>query len=357
MIATAGAADFGRTIDVIGGSGVVDAIIAIFVPPLVTQAADVARAISAAAERLPAEVAVLTVLMTDAEAAALLRRGGRPMAAFAFPEDAARALGHAARYGAWRRAPAGRFPDFDDCRPDEAAALIAHALGTGDGWLGPADVARLLDCYGIPMPAWREAQDAESAQREAAQLGGRIALKALAPGLVHKSDAGGVAVDLRPAQVQRAADRMAARVTKAGYATDGFLVQAMAPTGVELIVGVVQDRAFGPLVACGAGGTSTELLGDVAVRLTPLSDLDAREMLRSLRTFRLLEGYRGSPPCDVPGVEELLLRVSALVEAHPEVAEMDLNPVIALGDGPIAVDARVRVEPPPSGPPLPSTTG
>jgi acetate---CoA ligase (ADP-forming) len=357
MIATASASDFRRVIETVGRAGVVDAIVAIFVPPLVTEAADVALAISTAAERIPPEVAVLTVFMADAEAGMLLRRQGRPMASFTFPEDAARALGHAARYGAWRDAPAGRIPVFEDCRPDEAAAVIAHALGAGGGWLGAAEVARLLDCYGVRMPAWRHAQDASAAEREATELGGRVALKALAPGLVHKSDAGGVAVGLRPAQVARAAARMAERVAKAGYTPSGFLVQAMAPAGVELIVGVVQDRAFGPLLACGAGGTSTELLGDVAVRLTPLSDLDAHETLRALRMFPLLEGYRGAPPCDVPALEELLLRVSALVEAHPEVAEMDLNPVVALPDGAVAVDARVRLEPPPSRPPLPSVAG
>jgi acetyl coenzyme A synthetase (ADP forming)-like protein len=354
MIATASASDFRRVVEAVGRAGVVDSIIAIFVPPLVTEAADVADAISAAAERIPPEVAVLTVFMADAEAALRLRRQGRLMAAFAFPEDAARALGHAARYGAWRAAPAGRIPEFGDCRPDEAAAVIARALGNGGGWLDATDVARLLDCYGVRMPAWRRAGDAGEAGREADELGGRIALKALAPGLVHKSDAGGVAVGLRPREVARAAERMAARVAKAGYEPDGFFVQAMAPAGVELIVGVVQDRAFGPLLACGAGGTSTELLGDVAVRLTPVSDIDARDMLRSLRTFPLLEGYRGAPPCDVPAVEELLLRVSALVEDHPEVVEMDLNPVVALPDGALAVDARLRVEPPPSRPRLPA---
>ena len=147
---------------------------------------------------------------------------------------------------------------------------------------------------------------------------------------------------------------MGARIERAGFSLDGFLVQEMAPEGVELIVGVVQDRQFGPLLACGAGGTSTELLGDVSVRLTPLSVADAREMLRSLRLFPLLEGYRGAPAADVAALEELLLRVAALVEAHPEVAEMDLNPVVALATGPVAVDARVRVEMPPPATAFPS---
>jgi len=128
----------------------------------------------------------------------------------------------------------------------------------------------------------------------------------------------------------------------------------MAPQGVELIVGVVQDPAFGPLIAAGAGGTSTELLGDVQARLTPLTDLDAHEMLRSLRLFPLLDGYRGAPACDIAALEELLLRVSALVEAHPEVVEMDLNPVIVLTDGVLAIDARVLLETPPPPPVRPS---
>ncbi len=346
MIATASAADFRHAIEVVGRSGAVDAIIAIFVPPLVTEAVDVAAAITRAVERVPPELAVLAVFM--AQESVELRRDGRPMAVYTFPEDAARALGHAARYGAWRAAPAGEIPHFPDARPDEAAAVIARALGGGGGWLDAADVAQLLDCYGVRMPAWRRADDAAAAERAAVELGGRVALKALAPGLVHKSDAGGVRIGLRPAAVGREAARMGARIDRAGYSIDGFLVQEMAPEGVELIVGVVQDRQFGPLLACGAGGTSTELLGDVSVRLTPLSVADAREMLRSLRLFPLLDGYRGAPRCDVEGLEELLLRVSALVEAHPEVAEMDLNPVVALPDGPIAVDARVRVEAPPS---------
>jgi acyl-CoA synthetase (NDP forming) len=128
----------------------------------------------------------------------------------------------------------------------------------------------------------------------------------------------------------------------------------MAPAGVELLVGVVQDRAFGPLVACGAGGTASELLGDVAVRLTPLTDTDAGEMLRALRLSPLLDGYRGAPRCDVDALQELLLRVGALVEAHPEVAEMDLNPVVALPEGPVVVDARIRLERQAPVPELPS---
>jgi acyl-CoA synthetase (NDP forming) len=125
----------------------------------------------------------------------------------------------------------------------------------------------------------------------------------------------------------------------------------MVGEGVELLVGVVHDALFGPVVACGAGGTAVELLKDVAVRITPLTEVDAAEMVRSLQTFPLLEGYRGAPRADVAALEDLLLRVSALVEAHLEIAELDLNPVRALADGVMVADARVRVEA--VSPPLP----
>jgi len=354
MVATATADDYRRVIETVAHPDIADAIIAIFIPPLVTEATDVALAISQAAEKMPEELTILTVFMTEDNKTLELHRAGRAIPSYTFPEDAARALGHAARYGAWRGGAAGSIPVFEDCRSDEAAAVIAHALGVGGEWLEPADVAQLLDCYGVRMPASREVADVAGARDAAVEIGGLLALKAIAPGLLHKSDAGGVAVGLAPDQVEQAARKMVGAVKRAGFATDGFLVQAMAPVGVELLVGVVQDRAFGPLLACGAGGTGVELLGDVQVRLTPLSDLDAGEMLRSLKLFPLLDGYRGATPCDVPAIEELLLRVSVLVEAHPEIAEMDLNPVIALADGPIVVDARIRLESQAPGPEFPS---
>jgi acyl-CoA synthetase (NDP forming) len=126
----------------------------------------------------------------------------------------------------------------------------------------------------------------------------------------------------------------------------------MAPEGVEMIVGMVHDGSFGPVMVCGAGGTAAELLKDVAMRIVPLTDLDADEMVRSLRTFPLLDGYRGRPKADVHSLEEVLLRVATMVEAHPEIAEMDLNPVIVTPTGSIVADARIRIEAAPQRPPL-----
>jgi acyl-CoA synthetase (NDP forming) len=128
----------------------------------------------------------------------------------------------------------------------------------------------------------------------------------------------------------------------------------MAASGVEMLVGMVHDPVFGPVVACGGGGTTAEVIGDVAVRLTPVTDRDAAEMVESLRTYPLLVGYRGAAPVDVAALEDVVLRLSALVDAHPEIVEVDLNPVIATPDGATVVDARMRVEPAPPRLPWPS---
>jgi acyl-CoA synthetase (NDP forming) len=189
------------------------------------------------------------------------------------------------------------------------------------------------------------ADDSRGAAKVAAEIGGRVALKALGPEIVHKTDLGAVRLGLSGHQeVSDAAAEIDEGLHRADLEREHFLVQAMVEGGVEMLVGVVGDAVFGPVVACGAGGVEAELLNDVAVRLSPLTTLDADEMLRSLATFPLLTGYRGAPEVDLGRLRELLLRISAMVEAHQEIAELDLNPVMASADGVIAVDARVRVE-------------
>jgi acetyl coenzyme A synthetase (ADP forming)-like protein len=346
MLATASAQSYGDAIEALIQSEACDAIIAIFVPPLVTDPHDVAAAIQAAAASPGSarRVPVAAVFMSGDGPPSELSTQSLRIPVFEFPEDAARALAHAARYGRWRRRPRGRVVQPAGCRPLEAASLIARELAAGAQWLGPTPVAALLDCYGLPLVATRVVDGAEAAVAAAAQLGGRVALKAVARGLVHKTDAGGVLLDLSgDRQVRGGARRIERAVSAAGHELEGLVVQPMAAAGVELLVGMVHDESFGPVMACGAGGTSTELLSDVSVRITPLSDLDVKEMLRSLRTFPLLAGYRGAPPCDLRALEDLLERMSALVEAHPEIVELDANPVIARPHGVEIVDARIRV--------------
>ena len=274
----------------------------------------------------------------------MLRSGTPRIPAYAFPEDAVRALARAADYARWRVIGQEEPAAVADARTDEAAAPRA-ALGDGGGWLGPGDVATLLDCYGIVRVEGRVAHSGEEVVRIAHDLGGPVAVKAVAAGLVHKTDAGGVTLGLSSAAALRRAVRaVRGAVAGAGFELDGLLVQRMAPPGVEMLAGVVQDPSFGPVIACGAGGTVVELVHDVAVRITPLTTGDAHDMVRSLRTFPLLDGYRGAERADVAALEDTLLRISALVEAHPEVAELDANPVIVTPDGATVVDARVRVE-------------
>ena len=348
MLATASGEDYAAALRTLSGDERVDAIVAIFTPPLVTRSADVASAIRDAAAALGRRVPLLAVFISAEGAPSELCAGPVSVPAFRYPEEAATALARAVRYGNWRDRDPGVVPELTDLREAEATAVIATALTRGPGWLTPSEVADLLGCYGVEMPESRLVHSPTAAGKAVHALGGAVVVKAISPTLLHKTEAGGVRVGLQGrAETVRAAREIADRVERAGHRLDGFLVQQQLPVGVELLVGVVGDPLFGPLVACGAGGVTAELLRDVEVRLTPLTDRDTHEMLRSLRTFPLLEGYRGSPRADLPAVEQLLLRVGALVDAHPEVVEMDLNPVIAAPDGARVVDARVRVEPAP----------
>jgi len=336
MIASATPDDYERAIRAVAGSGEVDALIVIFIPPLATSAPEVAAAIGRAGDGgLP----VLGVFVGGG------LRAATSVPVFAYPEDAARALARAARWTEWRDRPEEPAWHASDARSDEARALVAAALGRGESWLAPAEVGELLSCYGIRLVESRTASTPAEAADAAADLGGPVAVKAYGAGLLHKTEAGAVALGLDgPDAVVTAAAAMALRLGAAGTAPEGFLVQRMAGAGVEMIVGVVQDPLFGPVVACGAGGTAVELLKDVSVRLTPLTESEADAMIRGLTTFPLLDGYRGRPKADVAALRGLVLRLGALAEDVPEVAEVDLNPVIVEADRAGVVDARVRLE-------------
>ena len=372
LLAAAPPGRYQQAIELVASSGEADAVVVIHIPPLAgatehgsdqaadqvtehgsDQAADqVTAAIGQAAARAPAEVTLLAVLMRAAGVPAQLHTGPRPIPCYAFPEEAARALARAAQRGQWLRQPEGQLPELPGIRHDEAAALVAHALADGPRWLTVEEAARLLGCYRLPLAPWRLAPTPQQAGLLAEELAGPVAVKAIAPGLLHKTEAGAVRLDLTGRQaVTHAAADLTRALAASGHPPEGFLVQRMASGVAELLVGVVHDATFGPVVAVGAGGTSAELLGDVAVRLAPLTDRDPGELLRSLKTFPLLDGWRGTPRADLAALEDLLLRIGALADDHPEIAELDCNPVIAGPDGATIVDVRVRVEQP--APPLP----
>ena len=351
MIASASAADYFRAIEIVANDNNIDAMIVIFTPPLVTRAEDVAEAIVKAVKKLGATKPIMAVFLSAQGAPEELRSPDFRIPSYPFPETAAIALARAARYREWRERPETRAPAFTDVRRDEAAAVVAAALCRGDGWLTAEEIAVLMSCYGLPLVEQRVVSTAEEAGLAAAEIGGNIALKGIAPGVIHKTEAGAVRLQLTGAeQVRAAAHKMSEQLTAAGQSPTGFVVQRMAGKGVEMLVGVVHDPQFGPVVACGAGGVQVELLRDVSVRLTPLSKEDASEMIRSLKTYPLLTGFRGAPACDVAALEDALLRVSAMVEDIPQISELDCNPLVVHERGATILDARVRikaVDPPP----------
>jgi acetyl coenzyme A synthetase (ADP forming)-like protein len=353
MLAAATGKDYERAIYVLGGCEEIDAIIVIFTPPLITKSAEVIRAIHRAARSLPRAIPVLSVFMSKQAAPRVVESGGVRIPHYPFPEEAARALSLVAGYGAWRARPDERVEEIEGVDGDRAAAIISTALGADPVWMESGAVMELLTCYGIPVVETRLADSPNEAGHEAKRIGGEVALKAVATGVLHKSDAGAVRLHLKgEGRVERAAKEMSDTLELTGHRVSAFQVQPMVAEGVEMLVGVVQDQHFGPVLACGAGGTATELLKDVAVRITPITRGDADRMVRSLRTFPQLDGYRGAPRADVAALEDVLLRVSALVEAHSEIVEMDLNPLVVHPTGATVVDARIRLEPSAHKPPI-----
>lgn len=344
MIASASADDYHKAIGIVAADENVDALIVIFIPPLVTRTEDVARAIVAAVGALNRSKPLVTVFLSARGIPEELQSADVRIPTYAFPETAAIALARAARYREWRERPETPARRFADIRTDEAAGVVATALSRGDGWLKADETAALLSCYGLPLVEQRIAATINDAAVAAEELGGEVALKAIAAGVIHKTEAGAVRLHLNGAEQARAVAReMSEELQAKGLSPRGFLVQRMAEKGVEMLVGVVHDPQFGPVVACGAGGVQVELLRDVSVRLTPLSREDASEMIRSLKTYPLLTGFRGAPACDVGALEEALLRMSAMVEDIPQIAELDCNPLIVLEKGVVILDARVSV--------------
>lgn len=339
MIASAPAEHYRQAIEIVGSDENVDSLIVIFTPPLVTRAGDVARSIVEAMQHIDKDKPLLSVFLSAHDAPKELHASQVHIPSYSFPETAAIALARATRYRQWRDRRETYPSRFADIRTDEAAAVVAAALARGEGWLTPAEVAQICSCYGLPLIEQRVVSSVAEAGAAAAEIGGEIALKAIARGLVHKTEAGAVKLHLNGADAVRAA----AAEMRERLSPSGFVVQQMARRGVEMLVGVVHDPQFGPVVACGAGGVQVELLKDVSIRLTPLANEDASEMIRELKTYPLLTGFRGSVPCDVAALEDGLLRVSAMVEDLPQIAELDCNPFMVHETGATILDARIRV--------------
>jgi acetyl coenzyme A synthetase (ADP forming)-like protein len=320
LLGSANAASYERVLPLVLADPNVDSVIALFVPPVVEEP----RAVETVLERIAQtsqKPLVPVVMSADGSA-----HGG-----FEYPESAARALGLAAQRAEWLRRPAGSTPEIDvDVR---RARQIVDAAEPG--WLDAADAGELLSAYGIPLVKERRASSPDAAVAAATELGFPVVVKTAVAG-AHKTESGGVALDLRTAaDVYDAASSMCGPVIVQQYMTEG----------AELLVGVVQDPVFGPIVAFGPGGVLAELIGSANFALAPLTDVDAAELVGTGKAARLVDGWRGAPAADRGALEDLLHRLSRLAVDFPEVAELDLNPVLAGPKGCVAVDARIRIAP------------
>jgi acetyl coenzyme A synthetase (ADP forming)-like protein len=352
MIASATPEQFARAIEAVGTDSNVDALVVIYIPPMVTRPEEIAAAIARGAATVPLHKPIATVFMSSKGTPASLSGGARgKIPSYTFPENAALALAAATRYASWRKRPPGNVVALER----EAVVGIRNIIdrlsadARSPSWIPAEDVGRVLALAGVRMAEQRTTTpEPDEAARVATSIGYPVVAKAVARGLVHKSDIGGVILDLGSEDDVRAAVRtLAERAAAAGHELEGVLLQRQIDGGIEAIVGVTTDPSMGPILVAGFGGVQVELLRDVAFRLTPVSDSEAAEMLEGLRAAKLLDGFRGAPPADRAALLATITRVSALVEVVPELLELELNPlkVLARGEGAIAVDARMRIGP------------
>jgi acyl-CoA synthetase (NDP forming)/GNAT superfamily N-acetyltransferase len=337
MLASAPPDHYRRALSAILQDDQIDSVITIFIPPLVTDPADVATAIREAS-RTAGGKPILGVFMRAEGAPSTLA----PIPCYAFPESAALALARVSAYGQWRGRPIERVPALDGIDRRHVRDIVESALVGGGGWMTADQSTALLTSVGIHSATAGTASTLATALETAARIGYPVALKAIGPTLLHKTERRAVALDLATPDALREAyrdleDRLGADMTS-------VLVQQMVPKGVEMIVGAVHDPSFGPLVACGTGGVLVDVLADASFRLHPLTASDAGEMIDELRGARLLRGYRGAPPADEAALRDVLLRISSLIELAPEIQELDLNPVIVKASGAVVADARIRLD-------------
>jgi acetyl coenzyme A synthetase (ADP forming)-like protein len=319
----------------------VDSVITIFIPPLVTEPDEVATAIAEGVRGAGGKPVVGVFMRAGGAPAALA-----PIPSYAFPESAALALARVTKYGQWLAKPVESPPVLTNFDRGQIRRIVEDVLRRGGGWATADEATGLLSAAGIDSAASRVVTTLDDAVQAAGTVGYPLALKALGPTLLHKTEHRAVQLNVLDEHGLRVA--YAEFQNRFGAVMTAALVQQMVPTGIEMIVGAVHDPLFGPLIACGSGGVLVDVLADTTFRLHPLGAADAGEMIGELRGSKLLRGYRGAPKSDEQSLQQVLLRVSELVTAAPEIRELDLNPVIVLPTGVCVADVRLRVE---AGPP------
>lgn len=335
----------------------IDAVLVLNCPTALVDSAECASAIVASTHEAQAAGKldgrnIFTAWLGEATASEARRRFvAARIPTYATPEDAIAGFMHAVRFRRNQElmleTPLAQPDDFE---PDAnaVAAIVASAVQRGAGWLEAEELVALLSAYGIPFAETRVAADPASAGAAAAAITGPVALKIRSPDLTHKTEVGGVALNLRTvARVEAEAQAMLTRIGAAypEAKLNGFLVQQMIdrPGAIELIVGISEDPVFGPVILFGHGGIAVEQLRDTTLELPPLNESLAIAQMSRTRVWQLLQAYRGRASADIRGVARVLMRLSQLAANHPEIIELDINPLLADRDGVVAVDARIRV--------------
>jgi len=346
MIASAGAKSYQQALDYVLRDPNVDAVIASFVPPLGIHTEDIAEALVRTNAAHPDKTFFAVLMGQEGLPAGLATLHEADIPTFLFPESAARALGVMWRQKERQGRPRGKLVECTG-EDDAVRTAIERTRAAGAVKLSEADALRVLEAYRIPVTPWRlvDENDAPSA---AAELGFPLAIKIVSPEIVHKTDYGAARLDIENTEeLEAAIPQMLEEVCRhfegESPKIDGLLLQRMAPKGQEIIIGLNRMAGVGPMVLFGLGGIYVEALADVALRLCPITDVDADQMIHDVKMIKLLEGLRGAPPRDLQALADALLHVSQLAMRHPQIAEMDINPLISLEDGAVAVDARIQL--------------
>jgi len=326
----------------------VDGALVILTPQSMTNARGTAEAVVRTARTTHKPILCCFMGVVDVSPGVkYLQAHGYPV--FRFPENAAKAFGALYRHSQW--VDRTHLPQYSfDHDTETAARIIADALAEKKTYLGELEGNRILDAYGFSVLPTRLATDETEAVRLAEEIGYPVVMKIVSSDILHKSDAGGVVVGLNMADDVRksfAGIVSRARDYKADAAIDGVLVQQMAPSGNEVIVGMNRYPVFGPLLMFGYGGIFVEVFKDVSFRLAPIGRNEARRMIRQIKGYKLLEGFRGKPKSDIGTLEQAMVRLSDMATAHPEIKELDINPLLAHpeGEGATVADCRIILEP------------
>lgn len=332
---------------ILGDEGV-DGVIVIVVPQLVINLTSIASTVASMAVQSEKPILVCLMALEEVEEAlATLREARLPR--YQFPEDAARAMAAMARYARWVRSPKAEVKSFTDVDRDAVKKLLSRVRAEEQHFLPEPEAYEILKAYGFPVLPFQWAKSEDDAVQAAEAIGYPVVIKIVSPDIVHKIDVGGVRLNLaNEGEIRKAYREMLAGIKAAqpGARSQGVLVQKMVKGGRETILGMKRDPHFGPLLLFGLGGTYVEVFKDISIRIAPITEEEASQMIQGLKSAPILSGYRGTPPSDLEAITDCLQRLSQLALDFPELHELDMNPMIVFekGKGAGVIDARIMIE-------------